>query len=211
MRVPGDYDNAKAFDGQAMPQLPVGGHICRIRNAMIQQARTSGKDMLVLTFDVCEQGEWNGYYQRRFERSAKYNVNASWPGVFRASVANAEGNTSGFFKGVIEAIEASNPGYNFKASGFNETTLQGKLIGFNFGEEEYEPQNSPGEIRTIVKPQYAVSVAKVQEGVIPPPIKRMNTNGNGGGYGGGGYGYQQSPPPPAPGMPANGEDDELPF
>lgn len=210
MRVPNDYDKAKAYDGQAMPQITVGGHICRIRNAMIQQARTSGKDMLVLTFDVCEQGEWNGYYQRRFERSVKYNPNASWPGVFRTGVANAEGNTSGFFKAVIEAVEASNTGYNFKATGFNETTLQGKLIGFNFGEEEYEPQNSPGEIRTIVKPQFAVSVAKVQEGVIPPAIKRLIANGNGGN--GGGYGYQQQPAsPPMPGMPASGEDDELPF
>ena len=172
--IPRDYDNARAFDGTGGPQLTPGGHICRIQGVRLEKTQKTNKDMLVVAFDISEGSEFDGYYRKRFERSSGFNSNAKWPGVFRCTLLNATGDTNGFFKGFIEALEASNPGYNFKASKGDEQQMKGKLVGFNFGEEEYEPYNSPGEIKTTVKPAYAISVAKVREGVIPPAKKLLN-------------------------------------
>lgn len=206
--IPHDYDNARAFDGTGGPQLTPGGHICRIQGVRLEKTQKTNKDMLVVAFDIAEGSEFDGYFRKRFERSSGFNSNAKWPGVFRCTLLNATGDTNGFFKGFIEALEASNPGYNFKATKGDEQQMKGKLVGFNFGEEEYEPQNSPGEVRVSVKPAYAISVAKVREGVIPPAKKMLNSTGS--------YG-QPAPSGARPvGQPdAQGfqevEDDELPF
>ena len=177
--IPRDYDNARAFDGTGGPQLTPGGHICRIQGVRLEKTQKTNKDMLVVAFDIAEGSEFDGHFRKRFERSSSFNSNAKWPGVFRCTLLNATGDTNGFFKGFIEALEASNPGYNFKASKGDEQQMKGKLVGFNFGEEEYEPYNSPGEIRTTVKPAYAISVARVREGVIPPAKKLLDTGSTG--------------------------------
>lgn len=206
INLPNDYSTAKAYDGNSLPRLSVGGHICRIRTVQLTKTRKTGADMLVVNFDINEEGEFNGYYGKMFDARRKYRQDAAWPGVFRTTISTREGTTNGFFKGLIDAVEASNPGYSFTGSRANEQTLQGKLVGFNFGEEEYEmTDQSTGEIRkgTTVKPQYAVSVAKVREGVIPPAIRRLNN----GASAQGGYGSQ-----PAQQMPMQEvDDDELPF
>lgn len=206
--IPHDYDNARSFDGTQAPNLTPGGHICRIQGVRVEKTKYTNKDMLVVAFDIAENSEFDSYFRKRFERSSGFNSNAKWPGVFRCTLLNANGETNGFFKGFIEALEASNPNYNFKASKGDEQQMKGKLVGFNFGEEEYEPQNSPGEVRVSVKPAYAISVAKVREGVIPPAKKLLNPTG---------AGAQASAPTTRPvGQPdAQGfqevEDDELPF
>lgn len=171
INLPNDYDSARGFDGNGGVKLTPGGHICKIQGARVELSRNQ-KEMLVVAFDIMEGSEFDGYFADRYARAAKYNANAKWPGVFRANIINNEGKTNGFFKGFIEAVEASNSSYNFKATGGNEATLKGKFVGFNFGEEEFVVQNT-GEVKTAVKPAYAISVAKVREGVIPPAIKRL--------------------------------------
>lgn len=173
IRIPMDYDTTRGYDGNSTPQLTCGGHICRIQAVRLEQSR-NGREMLVVAFDIAEGGEFDGYFKARHDRARSFSMTAKWPGVFRTTILNAEGRTNGFFKGLIEAVEESNPGYSFKATNGDEQSLRGKLVGFNFGEEEYEPQNSPGEIRTAVKPAYAISVSKVREGVTPPPRKPLS-------------------------------------
>lgn len=171
MILPNDYDNAKAYDGNSgFFPLPVGGHICRIIGARVGKYST-GTDMIEVAFDICENGPDDGRFQGRFDYLRKINPHAKWPngGMFRTGILTRDGKTSGFFKGLITAIEESNPGYSFKGSGCNEATLKGKLVGFNFGEEEYLANDNT--IKTAVKAFYAVSVATVREGVTPPPKK----------------------------------------
>lgn len=207
--IPRDYDNARAFDGSAPQNLTPGGHICRIQGVRLEKTQRTNKDMLVVAFDISEGGEFDGYFRKRFERSSGYNANAKWPGVFRCTLLNANGDTNGFFKGFIEALEASNPNYNFKATNGDEQQMKGKLVGFNFGEEEYERTDyQTGEIKVAVsvKPAYAISVARVREGVIPPAKKLLN-NGSGA--------SAASTTRPVGQPDAQGfqevEDDELPF
>lgn len=197
IKLPSDYAQARAYDGSDFPKLTPGGHICRTRNVTLSKSR-KGNDMLIADFDIVENGELQHYYQRRFDYSSRYNDNAKWPGKYYMPITNADGTTNTRFKGFITAIEESNAGYRFDG---NELTLQDKLLGFNFGEEEYEPQNSPGEIRISVKPAYAVSVARVREGVVPPPIKRLAQDD----------GAQPVAAPPAVQNFQEAEDDELPF
>ena len=178
--IPRDYDNARAFDGNGSPQLTPGGHICRIQGVRMEKTQKTQKDMLVVAYDIAEGSEFDGYFKKRFERSSGFNSNAKWPGVFRVTVLNANNETNGYFKGFIEALEASNPGYNFKVSRGDEQQMKNKLVGFNFGEEEYERTDyQTGEIKVAVsvKPAYAISVARVREGVIPPAKKLLNASG----------------------------------
>lgn len=168
--IPQDYEQARGFDGSAAPELTIGGHICRIRNAYMAKTK-SGKDQLVLEYDIAEGGEFDGYYQKRFNKAQQYSSNAKWSGVFRSTILNNEGKTNGFFKGLITAIEESNNGYDFRKTNGDEKQMVGKLVGFNFGEEEYEGYD--GNVRTSVKPSYAVSVARVREGVVPPAKKLL--------------------------------------
>ena len=208
--IPRDYDSARSFDGTGGPNLTPGGHICRIQGVRLEKSKT-GKDMLVVAFDISEGSEFDGFFKKRFERSSSFNSNAKWPGVFRCTLLNANGECNGFFKGFIEALEESNPNYNFKATKGDEQQMRGKLVGFNFGEEEYERTDyNTGEIKVAVscKPAYAISVASVREGVIPPAKKLLN-NGAGSAPQ---YGSQPTPPPvPGSDQFTEVDDDELPF
>lgn len=204
--IPNDYDSARSFDGSGAPQLTPGGHICRIQGVRMEKTKKTNKDMLVVAFDIEEGSEFDGYYKARFEQSSGFRKDAKWPGVFRVTLLNANGGTNGYFKGFIEALEDSNPGYNFKASRGDELQMKGKFVGFNFGEEEYEYTNyQTGEIKTAIscKPSYAVSVARVHEGVVPPARKLLNN-------GGGNSGTRPVGQPDAQGF-QEVEDDELPF
>lgn len=179
INLPRDYSTAKAYDGTSGPKLTPGGHICRTRTVLLTKSKT-GNDMLVADFDIVEEGDFRDYYKRQYEYRIRYNQNASWPGRYYMPIANSDGTTNTRFKGFVTAIEESNPGYRFNG---DEQGLQGKLLGFNFGEEEYCVE-STGEIKTTVKPAYAVSVAKVREGVIPPAKKPYTPPGASGNTGG---------------------------
>lgn len=178
IQIPHDYDTAQAA-GINAPRLTPGGHICRIQGVRVEKTKNTNKNMLVVAFDIAERSEFDGFFKAKFERSSRFNSKAKWPGVFRVTILNAQGGTNGFFKGFIEAVEDSNNGYNFKATNGDEQTLKGKYVGFNFGEEEYEyTDQQTGEIKVGIscKPAYAVSVARVNEGIAPPPRKLLNSS-----------------------------------
>jgi hypothetical protein len=186
-----DYASARAYTGEN-ERLPVGGHVCQIRAARCDTSR-NGKEMLVVAFDIKEGSEYDGFYKRRFDRAKEKNLEAKWPGLYYAVTTNAEGNTSPMFKGLITCIEESNPGYQWN---WNEASLNGKMVGFNFGEEEYVHQGS-GEIRTAVKPMFPASVSKVKDGsVVPPQVRKVVAAASAGAASGG---FTQV------------DDDDLPF
>lgn len=140
MKPTQDFETAQAYTGES-EKLPIGGHVCMIRNARCELSK-SGKEMLVLAFDISEGSESDGYYQRRFNRARNGNPDAKWQGVYRSTTTRDDGSTNPMFKGLITAIEESNAGYKWN---WNEVSLHGKYVGFNFGEEEYV--NQMGEIR----------------------------------------------------------------
>ena len=129
MKAPRGYDQARAYTGETRKLTP-GGHIVRLRNVNVDYTQENS-EFLAVTFDIEEGGEYDGFYNDLFKSRAQYDPNAAWPGSMRVFVYDREGNTSGRFKGFIQAVEASSSGYNFAATGFNELTLQGKLVGMD--------------------------------------------------------------------------------
>lgn len=175
IKKPADYDTARAAEGNQMSQIEPGGHVCRIQGVVATKSR-SGKDMLEVAYDIQEGGPFDGYFKARHERATNFDANAKWPGIFRVVTENRDGTTNGYFKGFITAVEKSNPGYKFWATGGDEVTLKGKMVGFNFGPEEYlrtDRQTGLPVVAISVKPVYAVSVAAVKEGIEPPALKKL--------------------------------------
>ena len=164
--LPADYSRVRAYDGTGgSAKLPVGGYVCRILDAASDKL-PSGGDRLSVIFEIVE-GPYAGYFKEKYEHKKQYGE-AKWPGVFRAPVLTREGKTSGYFKGLLTSIEQSNDGYKFTG---DEKTLKNKLVGFNFGERDF--QASDGQVRTVVEPFYAVSVKRVRDGIEPPPKKEL--------------------------------------
>lgn len=165
-----DYDQTQAIDGSFESVTP-GGHVCKIMRAVCEKAASSDADMLCLLIDVQEGSNLDGVYRRIFDSKRATKPDAKWPCVFRQPVTDKEGKCSPYFKGLIESIEKSNPGYSF-ASTWDERTLAGKMVGFVFREEEF--LTTLGEIKTNVKPAWPRSVAAIKEGVPVPEIKRLD-------------------------------------
>lgn len=166
MNIPKNWDTTQAFDG-SFEQMTPGGHICRITGARV--ANDYGSEQLVLALDVQEGSKYDGYYAKLFKSRQAENSAAKWPCTFRQFTTTAEGEASPYFKGLIKCVEESNPGYSWN---WQESTLAGRMIGVIFREEEYEAQD--GTVKTIIRPAFIRSVARIREGVDVPEIKRMN-------------------------------------
>lgn len=161
MKAPSNYEKTEAFAGSGQRLTP-GGKICTIINAYETKAKSSGRPMLAIEFDILEGSE-AGYYRELF---GKYKGN--WKGVYRQNTEDAEGNCSPFFKGMISSIEESNDRYKFD---FNEKTLVGKRFGGIFGEEEYIAND--GEVKTSVKLLSIRSVETIRSGDFAVPPKKL--------------------------------------
>ena len=145
--------------------LQPGGYICKILRVQERMSR-GGNPMFVFEFDIA-QGNRAGFFKRKYENSSKMNANAKWGGSLYQSVSSDYG--VGRLKGMITAIEHSNPGFHFNWDDpQNERTLAGKLVGVVFGEEEY--LNDKNEKKKATKPFWMCSADKIREGVeVPKP------------------------------------------
>ena len=151
MRPLNDWAQAEVYTGEFL-QIPPGGYVCRILDAKVENGGFG--EQLILKFDVIE-GEYKGFF-------------ASRPAEMRTFIMTKDNATNPFFKGVITAIEESNPGYAFTAT-WDERTLVGKVVGVLFREEEY--LNKYNNLRTATRAFACRSVKAIHDGV-PVPQKR---------------------------------------
>lgn len=173
MKLPADFKTAQAA-GTGASRLPVGGYVAKIINAKVEEY--NGSEKLVLALDIAE-GEHAGFYKKLYESKKVNYPDAAWPCKYGQFVTTAEGNTNRFFKGIINSIEKSNPGYDFAATNGNEKTLIGKLVGAIFGEEEFRGNN--GNVYTSVKPMQFRSVETIRSGEYEiPPKKTLAPSSN---------------------------------
>ena len=61
MKAIENYDKVEANTGEH-EVLPVGGYICKITAAEVTTAQKSGKEMLVINFDIAE-GKYKDFYK----------------------------------------------------------------------------------------------------------------------------------------------------
>lgn len=160
MNKPNNYETTEAFTGDGK-YLTTGGKVCVIVNAYETTARSSGKPMLAIEFDIAE-GDEKEYFADLQER-----FGGDWRGVYRQNTLDANGECSPFFKGMISAIEDSNAGFKFN---FDERQLLRKKFGGVFGEEEYVAKD--GTVKTIVKLMQIRSVDAIRKGEFKVPPKK---------------------------------------
>lgn len=171
MNKPQGYDEAQSFTGD-FETLRLGGHVCKITGVRIEYTPNTNSEVMVLAFDIAE-GEQEGFYKKRFDEDKKNNPQAKWKGTYRQFT---QGNSTPYFKGMIENIEKSNPGYNFANTGFDENTLIGKIFGGVFGREQYKAED--GSLKFVTKCRSIRTVEKVREGIEAPEDKLLDTPEN---------------------------------
>lgn len=164
MKRPENWESTQAAIPGDFKNIAPGGYVAKIRQARIETTKTTGKEVMVIAFDIAE-GEYKDFFQEQYSKRKESNPDAKWLGIFRQLT---EGNSLRFFKGMITSIEESNNGYSWN---WDEKTLAGKLIGVVMGEEEYE--GNDGEIKVSCKCQQFRSIKSIREGVEPPKIKKL--------------------------------------
>lgn len=180
MNKPNDYDSVAASHGGTYERetLPADAYVVRILSAVAGKNKNGG-DALNLAVDICE-GSYAGYFGRAWESKKRFDAGAWYPGTIRRNLCDDSGKTSGFFKGLIDDIEQSNPGYRWN---WDERTLSGKLIGIMCREEEYENQRT-GLVAVTTKIAYTLAAQKVRSGDYNVPARKTLQNALSGGYSG---------------------------
>ena len=163
MIKPRDYDSAEARTSFAedIPQPTPGGHGCIIYKA--ETVRDDYGEKMVLSIDIHENGEFDDYYKKRYNRALSFDKSAKWPGLYRQPILTKDGATSPFFKGLITSIENSNSGYRWN---WDENSLKGKKVGMVFRPEQYKGKTD-GAIHTTVRPAFACDYDSVDAMPVP--------------------------------------------
>lgn len=194
-----EYEAAQASTGDYQ-RMPAGGYV-----AQIQAVRTDGpasygsarvdyvnaKQYVKLIYDIAEgdfAGRFSDDYWTGENKDYGHQIFLSWKNM-------------GAFKGNIQALDESNPGFDALAA-FEADRWElfiGKKVGIVVGEEEYEAND--GEIKTRLGLPRLKSVQDVRAGKFRVPEKktvRRDTQG-------------YSAPPAATGNGASVYDEDCPF
>lgn len=160
-----NWDSIEANYGEAK-RLKAGGYICIILACKQEVSAKSGKNMLVINFDIAE-GDFKGFYMDRYKNAPRDSANPvepKWQGKYYI-VLEGEGY-EGRLKAFTTSLEESNVGYTWD---WNEETLKGKLFGGIFREEEFLYN---GEVRNNVKLWQVRSTKTIREGNFEIPRKK---------------------------------------
>lgn len=157
MRKIDNWDSLPAVTGGG-EQLPAGVYKCGIVAASAAVSK-KGQEMLVLALEVVE-GDYQGIFSRTCKRKRQFNPEAKWPCNYYQVT---EGEQVGRYKGLIVAIEQSNPGYKWD---FDEGTLKGKTCACIFREEEYIGQND-GKVHTTTRAYQIIPVEDMDKATVP--------------------------------------------
>ena len=172
MNVPADFSKTKAKGASTnTKRITGGGHVCEILKAE-ECFSSTGTSYLAISFDI-KGGEFDGYYRAQYnaDRERKGDE-AKWRGVYRQFVLDRDGKCSPYFKGFIESVERSNPGYKFDG---NEKTLAHKMVGLVFRNEPYE--GTDGNAYDSYKPCWACEANKAAEQKEPKAKAIRQING----------------------------------
>lgn len=155
-------------------QLPADGYPLKIKQAKVE-TNSKGRDMLVVAFDI-SGGEYAGFFDEQFKRNDR--PNKKWQGVYRINLPMEETDDEKVYdsyrsrmKGFVNAVEESNPGYNFEGSRFDERTLAGKAVAGVFRREQFK--GSDGKLYFSTKMNFAISMESLQTGNFTVPKDRL--------------------------------------
>ena len=157
------YDPKESTGAKA---LPAGGYVCRIMNAKIENAKSSGLPMVVIQFDICE-GEYNNFFHDKLKADMAYRPDAKYGGIARISAIDEEGKQRKGFNSFCGAVEKSNGIKLPTEDTAFLNMLKGKMVGIIFGREEF--QGNDGGMYWSTKPQFYRSVETIESGNFEIP------------------------------------------
>lgn len=171
-----DYETVQA--AQEFERLPAGGYVVKIKEAEVRTYSGESGDFekLEIALDICE-GEYKDFYARDYQMQT--GEDKKWRGVLRQYVPKDDGSekdgwTKRAFKGLIVAIEESNPSYHWD---WNEKGLKGKTVGCLFRNEEWEWDGRTG-LKTA--PFKFIEAQKIRDKKFTVPkdklLKKSETN-----------------------------------
>lgn len=136
------------------PKLPRGNYVCKVTEAY-EKETLSGNEYIELNFDICE-GEYSGYYKRKFDVDSDNNPESEWKGNIRIYIPEDNEESIKRFKRTIANIEEDNEGFHFEwekpVKQFN-----GLIIGVKFQPSTYNGYE-------FQKPKYICSADRVRKG-----------------------------------------------
>lgn len=157
-----NWDKVEANYGESK-RLKAGGYVCVVYACKQEQSKNTGKNMLVINFDIAE-GEFKGFYMNKYKNAPRDNANPQepkWQGKYYI-LLEGEGY-EGRLKAFITSIEESNQGYVWD---WNEENLKGKLFGGVFRDEEFLYN---GQVLTSAKIWQVRSVKTIKDGEFEVP------------------------------------------
>lgn len=164
MNKPAGWDEMQSYTGEAKT-LPAGLYICKIIDAK-EVTSGQGNRQLKIAFDI-DEGEYRHHYATLFSAQSLRDANVKWKGVY---YQNVDGKSVPFFKGLIENIENSNPGYKWD---WNESGLKGKRFGGVFGREEFRTENGTA---WVTKLKSIRTIERLKNAVVPEDKPIINAN-----------------------------------
>lgn len=161
----GNGFEAKESTGSSR-KLPAGGYVCRIMDAKMQNAQTSGLPMVVIQFDICE-GEYNNYFHTKYKTDIGFRPTAKYQGIARIPAVDAEGKARRGFNSFCGAVEKSNDIKLPTEDTAFLNMLKNKFVGIIFGREEVE--FSDGRTAMVTKPKFYRSTQVIENGEYETP------------------------------------------
>ena len=163
MQKPNGYDEAR--ESGSFTPVDLGGHYAIIKQ-VAERNTSSGKPMIVVLFDFCENDKQPEYFAEAFENDNREEKKWPFNGSKYIMVQDYQdpNKTSRQFKTFCSCVEKSN-NINIKWGGSEwGQQFKGKKIGVVFGEEEHE-YDGETFIRRI--PKYFCAWDKVKDAAIP--------------------------------------------
>lgn len=170
MQKPNNYDNTQA-SGDFTPVTP-GGHHLIIKKVEESQTKT-GKDMIIVAFDMAPGDSQPGYFTDLF--ASDIRPDKKWPRSGRQYivVTDNDGNTSRSFKTFITCVENSNSGFQTVWGDTFAAQFKGKRIGGVFGMVENEYQ---GKVTNRCELRWFCADDKADKAKVPDPKLLPNNN-----------------------------------
>ena len=145
MIKPNNYESTKEYG--SFEQLPPGNYECRIKEVIETTSKTN-KPMLQIHLDIAS-GEYAGFFAEQYKDDTRQDK--KWPCIVYQLTEDNDGNCSRGLKTFINAVAASNYGFDVSAIWGDAfcNFFKNKLVGSAFRREQYE--NRSGELRWSVK------------------------------------------------------------
>lgn len=161
----------KTFGGDKFAPLPAGGYVCKILDVAVDKTQ-GGSTFIKLRIDVAE-GEYAGYFSKRFAADASSQYGQKWKGIYKIFLPNFTGDNNkymdeiGRYKGNINTIARSNniPEPNIE-QGYDPDIFKGCTVGILFREAEYKGN-------TFTEPAFLRETQKIRSGDFEIPQPRL--------------------------------------